>query len=266
MFRTSTRGLRLVPALAGLALVAGACGSGTPGQPAGGADDDIPEGAVVVDFWQNSFQDVENDWYTAAVDEYNASQDEVFIKLTQVPGDAWEQRLTAAQAAGNAPDMYTMNYGGVLAAAQNSQLAPMSDYVDDEVWSDIQESVLGSVTMDGTHYAFPMLVEPSAVLWYRTDLFDAAGIDGPPTTWDELEDYAAQLTTDGVYGFGAAQVAPDMGWSTCRSPTTGARRRSATSTRRCCRPGRTCTPPGRCRSRPCRATRTPRRSARGSSR
>lgn len=208
------RSTALVAAAGALALTLSACGSGTPGQPADDGDDAAPEGAVVVDFWQNSFQDVENDWYKQAVDDFNASQEEVFVKLTQVPGDAWEQRLTAAQAAGNAPDMYTMNYGGVMAAAQNSQLAPMSDYIDDDVWADMQESVLNSVTMDGTHYAFPMLVEPSAVLWYRTDLFEEAGLDGPPTDWDQLVDYAAQLTTDDVYGFQAAQVAPDMAWST----------------------------------------------------
>lgn len=201
-------------AVAGALALTAACGSGTPGQPADTGGEDVPEGATVVEFWQSSFQDVENDWYKAAVDAYNESQDEIHVNLTQVPGDAWEQRMTAAQAAGNAPDMYTMAYNGVVSAATTGQIAALSDYIDADVWTDVQESVLGSVSMDGAHYAFPMLVEPSSVLWYRTDLFEAAGIDGPPQTWDELIADAATLTEGDVYGFGAAQSAGDMGWST----------------------------------------------------
>lgn len=209
------RALGMVAAASALALTVAACGSGTPGQPADtGGGEDVPEGATTVEFWQLSFQDVENEWYKSAIDAFNSSQEEIHVNLTQVPGDAWEQRMTAAQAAGNAPDMYTIAYNGVISAASTGQIASLSDYIEDDVWSDVQESVLGSVTMDGDHYAFPMLVEPSAVLWYRTDLFEAAGIDGPPTTWDELKDDAAKLTSGDVYGFGGPQVAADFGWST----------------------------------------------------
>lgn len=207
------RAAGLVAAAGVLALTA-ACGSGTPGEPADTGGEDVPEGATTVEFWQLSFQDVENEWYKSAVDAYNSSQDEVHVNLTQVPGDAWEQRMTAAQAAGNAPDIYTIAYNGVVSAATTGQITSLSPYIDDSVWSDVQEDVLNSISVEGEHYAFPMLVEPSAVLWYRTDLFEAAGIDGPPTTWDELVDYAAQLTTDDVFGFGGPQVAGDFGWST----------------------------------------------------
>lgn len=207
------RAAGLAAAAGALALTA-ACGSGTPGQPADTGGDDAPEGATTVEFWQLSFQDVENEWYEAAVDAFNESQDEIHVNLTQVPGDAWEQRMTAAQAAGNAPDMYTIAYNGVVSAATTGQITSLSPYIGDDVWSDVQEDVLASISVEGEHYAFPMLVEPSAVLWYRTDLFEEAGIDGPPTTWEELQDYAAELTTGDVYGFGAAQSAGDMGWST----------------------------------------------------
>ena len=33
-------------------------------------------------------------------------------------------------------------------------------------------------------------------LFYRTDMFEAAGIDGPPTTWEEFEATAAALTDE----------------------------------------------------------------------
>ncbi|MBZ2198433.1 ABC transporter substrate-binding protein [Occultella gossypii] len=210
--RRLTGGLGVVAATA---LVLAAC-SGTPdgGTDGSAGGEEVPEGVTEVTFWQQSFTDEENEWYESVVDSYNESQDEVHVTLTAVPGDAWEQRMTAAQAAGNAPDIRTMNYGGVRNAALTSQITPLSDLISAEAWDDLQENVRGSVTVDGEEYAYPMLVEPSAILWYRTDLFEAAGIDGPPTTWDELVADAELLTNDEVFGMRLAQNAPDLSWST----------------------------------------------------
>ena len=38
------------------------------------------------------------------------------------------------------------------------------------------------------------------VVFYRTDLFEAAGITEFPKTWEEYEEAAKKLTKDGVYG------------------------------------------------------------------
>jgi multiple sugar transport system substrate-binding protein len=37
-------------------------------------------------------------------------------------------------------------------------------------------------------------------MYYRTDLLGAAGLSGPPKTWDEYRQYAKATTKDGVYG------------------------------------------------------------------
>ncbi|UFU04975.1 ABC transporter substrate-binding protein [Ruania halotolerans] len=194
----------------GLALTA--C-SGTP-EDSGNGGGDAPDGATEVTFWQSQFTDEENEWYESVVDAYNESQDEVHVNLTVVPADAWEQRMTAAQAAGNAPDVRTMNYGDIRDAARTSQITALTDLISEEAWSDLQENVLESVSADGEHFGYPMLVEPSAVLYYRTDLFDEAGLSGPPSSWEELIDYAEQLTDDQVFGMRLAQTSVDMSWST----------------------------------------------------
>lgn len=46
----------------------------------------------------------------------------------------------------------------------------------------------------------PLQIE-SSLLFYRKDLFEAAGLTGPPTTLEELEEYAAKLDSDAVAGF-----------------------------------------------------------------
>lgn len=213
MTTTITAGARGAATALAVALLASACGSGTPGEPSGG---DAPEGSTVVRFWQQQFTDEENEWYESVVNAFNDAHDDVWVDYEVVPGDAWDQRMTAAQAAGNAPDVRTLNYGNIFDSARTSQILPLTTRISAEAWDDVQENVLDTVTVEGERYAYPLLVEPSAILYYRTDLFTAAGLDParPPSTWDELVDYANRLTDDQVFGIRLAQNAVDAAWST----------------------------------------------------
>nr|BFF09734.1 hypothetical protein GCM10025699_10370 [Microbacterium flavescens] len=130
-----------------------------------------------------------------------------------VPADTWDQKLKAAQAAGKAPDVKTTNYGNIKPMQANGQLADLTALMDEEAFTDIAENIKPFVTVDEGVYGYPLLVEPSTVLFYRTDLLEAAGIDAPPTDWDELVEDARKLTGDGVYGMNIGQTAPDLGWS-----------------------------------------------------
>lgn len=174
-----------------------------------------PAEKVTVDFWQTSFEDTTNKWFKKYVDAFNKSQDQIEIKYTLVPGEAWDQKLKAAQAAGKAPEVYTMNYGKIATAAKLEQIQPLNDLIAPEKFDDIYDNVKEFVSVGGKYYAYPKLVEPSAVLYYRKDLFQEAGLDPekPPATWAELLDAAKKLTKKGVFGFSTAQVAPDLGWS-----------------------------------------------------
>jgi len=196
------------------ALALTGCGSGTPG---GGA----PVDDKTVEFWQNKFSDEDNAWYKAQVDAFNAAHDDVQIKLTVVPGDAWEQKMKAAQAAGTAPDMYTMNYSAVPMKARNGEIAPITSYIEQSAWDDLETRFLDAVTIDGKQYAYPLLYEPSALLLYRTDYFEAAGLDPakPPTDWDGLIDAGLKLKAANadVVPFQIAQNAVELSWTTWAS-------------------------------------------------
>src|SRR5206468_2123688 len=119
------------------------------------------------------------------------------------------------QAAGTQPDVATTNYGGIPAGVANGQFAELDGLLPDKAWTDLKPNVAGFVQVGGKHYAYPMLVEPSTVLYYRTDLVKAAGLDpnAPPKTWDELLTWAEKLTKGTVKGMTIASVAPDLGWS-----------------------------------------------------
>lgn len=177
---------------------------------------EAPKEKVTIEFWAQKFEDTTDAWFKKWTDEFNKTHDSIQVKLTIVPGDAWEQKMKAAQAAGKAPQVRTINYGGIAPAVQQGQLTALDEYTDPAIWADLYENVAEFVTVKGKHYAYPKLVEPSAVLYYNKDLFAKAGLDPekPPVTWDELIDYGQKLTKDGVYGLHIANNAPEYSWTT----------------------------------------------------
>ena len=181
----------------------------------GGAAPQTADGKTKVVFWQQKFEDYQQDWFKKQVDAFNKSQDEVEVDLQVVPGDAWEQKLQAAQAAGKQPDIATTNYGGVKPGVVEGKFLALDDLLPAEAFADLKDNVAPFVEVEGKHYAYPMLVEPSNVLYYRADLAKAAGLDpeAPPQTWDELLEWSRALTKGDVKGMTIASVAPELGWS-----------------------------------------------------
>ncbi|MFB8146348.1 ABC transporter substrate-binding protein [Microbacterium sp. NPDC056003] len=203
--RNSRLALAVVATASAGALLAGCAGGG--GAPT------TEDGKAKVIFWQQQFEDYQQAWFKEQVNEFNAQSDDVEVQYLVVPADTWDQKLKAAQAAGKAPDVKTTNYGNIKPMQANGQLADLTTLMDDEAFADIAENIKPFVSVDEGVYGYPLLVEPSTVLFYRADLLEAAGIDAPPTDWDELVDDARKLTGDGVYGMNIAQTAPDLGWS-----------------------------------------------------
>lgn len=192
-----------------------ASASASPSASAPASESAAPAEKVTIDFWAQKFEDTTDAWFKKYVDAYNKSQNNVQIKLTIVPGDAWDQKMKAAQAAGKAPEIRTINYGNIANAAKTGQILPLDDLMDPAAFDDLYDNVKEFVNVGGKYYAYPKLVEPSAVMYYRKDLFQEAGLDPekPPTTWAELLEDAKKLTKKGVFGFSIAQNAPDLGWS-----------------------------------------------------
>ncbi|RAP77535.1 ABC transporter substrate-binding protein [Paenibacillus montanisoli] len=193
----------------------GNTGNSTDAANDGNTGTAAPAEKVTVEFWANKFEATTDAWFKKWVDAFNKSQDQIEVKLQIVPGDAWAQKLKAAQAADKAPDFYTMNYGGIANAAKLAQIQPLNDLIEGAKFDDLYDNIKDFVSVGDKYYAYPMLVEPSAVLYYRKDLYEAAGLDPekPPTTWDELIENGKKLTKDGIFGLATGQTAPDLGWS-----------------------------------------------------
>ena len=79
-------------------------------------------------------------------------------------------------------------------------LAPIDDLIEPEDVDGYVPGLTDAFKYDGQQYGLPFIMSVRTII-YRTDLLEAAGFDRPPATFEELEEYAAALTTGDVYGF-----------------------------------------------------------------
>jgi multiple sugar transport system substrate-binding protein len=197
-------------AIAAATLVSALCVTATSLGNTGSA-----KGPVTITFWQQKFEDYQQAWFKHYVTAFNKSQNKVQVKYYVVPADVWTQKLKAAQAAGQQPDVATTSYGNINAGVADGEFTQLDGLMPKSDFNDIKPNVRSFVTIKGKHYAYPMLVEPSTVLYYRKDLVKAAGLNPakPPTTWAQLITWAKKLTTSKVKGMTIASTAGDLGWS-----------------------------------------------------
>ncbi len=159
------------------------------------------EGKTEVVLWNRIFEDWNQAWCKQMVETFNADPNQKYY-ITQefVDGAAWDEKVTAARAAGTMPDMLLMNYGGIPWGASQGLYLPLDELIPQEAWDDVYPNVLDMVSLGGHKYAYPQMVEPAVVMYYRKDLLAAAGYNEPPKTWDEFLAAAKAMTTPDVYG------------------------------------------------------------------
>ncbi|GIQ68799.1 sugar ABC transporter substrate-binding protein [Xylanibacillus composti] len=141
----------------------------------------------------------------AAFSEQNPG---VTVKVVNV---GWGEAYSMFQrqvAVGQAPDLVMLTGQWASEYQKLGAFAPVDDLVSDEVLDIFLESgfVKGE---DGKIYGLPW----DGSIWsffYRTDLFEAAGLDpaSPPQDWNEMLEYAQALTSGDQYGL----VIPAAGW------------------------------------------------------
>lgn len=128
------------------------------------------------------------------------------INVESFPATDAMVKYTAAIESGDVPDVTFMSadvYNSFVALGVLTELDDVVSQVE-EKYSPIIENVKNNLTIDGHIYSVP-LYNNANMLTYRTDVFEEAGIEEPPKTWEELKDVCEILmdSTD-FYPFGHA--------------------------------------------------------------
>ncbi len=113
------------------------------------------------------------------------------------------QRVTAdIAAAGGQFDILTMGTYEVPIWAKQGWLVPLEHLPADYDVDDILKSIRDGLSYDGKLYALPFYAE-SSMTFYRTDLFEKAGLSMPDQpTWEQVKGFAAALhdPDENLYG------------------------------------------------------------------
>jgi raffinose/stachyose/melibiose transport system substrate-binding protein len=190
-----------VVALAGLA----ACSSG---------DQAGDSGDVTMTFWHNSTTGPGKAYWDATVADFEKANPGVKIKAQSIQNEEMDGKLQTALNSGDAPDIFMARGGGKLAdVVAAGQAMDITEAVDENTKAAVPEGVLSAFSIDGKVYGMPTAVLPGGI-YYSGDLFAQAGVEGTPTTIDELGSAVTKLKGAGIdpIAVGAKDAWPAAHW------------------------------------------------------
>lgn len=209
MYKTWQRAI--VP-LVGLSLIATACGGDDDadapddpattdddaGEPSDSSSDDGDEsaGGIALEMLIASSGDAETNAVTAAADAWAAETgNSVEVRVAT----DMNQELAQGFASGNPPDVFYLDASRFGDNARAGNLFAYTPADND----DFYQSLRDTFTFEGTQYCAPkdfstLALQINVASWEAAGLTDA----DIPTTYDELAEVAATLTTDGQVGLG----------------------------------------------------------------
>lgn len=105
------------------------------------------------------------------------------------------EKLTTAVAGGLIPDVMMMGVGWVEAFAANGVLANLTDLgvAEESLAESFTPAIVQGGVVEGSVYALPVMLD-TRFACARTDILADAGYTEPPSSWDELREYAIALT------------------------------------------------------------------------
>ncbi|MEH7504006.1 sugar ABC transporter substrate-binding protein [Neobacillus drentensis] len=168
---------------------------------------------IQLTFWRNSGNAAENKAFEELVSAFEKANPNILVNMKSIPYSDYEIRLRTELAAGNPPDILTIDSPTLALYANTGSLLSIDPFMRKEgKIDDIPDSTLRGLSYKGQIYLAP-IVESSIALYYNRHLLKAAGIPYPsedpnnPLTWDEVLEIAKKVNNPakGVIGIDPAQ-------------------------------------------------------------
>lgn len=142
----------------------------------------------------------DSDAYNSLFNDYKAINPFIGqISYRKLNPETYKEDLINAMASGNGPDIFMIRNTWVDAFRDKTVPAPAT-MISEKVFRDTFIDVVAEDFMrDKAIYALPLSVD-SLGLYYNKDLFNAAGISRPPTTWEEVLSLLPRFTQIDQFG------------------------------------------------------------------
>lgn len=148
------------------------------------------------------------------------SQYDLTVQYITVPYESKRTKLVQMVAAGDAPDLISMDEG-FMTLINNNLCQPVEQYVDfsDKIWDSVR-NLNENRKINGKTYELILHAVPSRMFFFNAKLFKESGINDPlyyyekgQWDWDKMVELAKKMTkdlnNDGVndqYGFGGESL------------------------------------------------------------
>jgi len=165
---------------------------------------DSADGPVEITFWHGMSADNEVA-LQAVTDAYNASQDQVVVKLENQGGyeKVIDKYLLSDQ--GSRPVIAQAPEYAAQTFRDTDSFVPVGACMQSSGWDSaaILPAALNAYTIGGVQWSMPFNVS-NPVLYYNKKVFAAAGLDpdSPPRTLEEIEAYSKQIVESGAASYG----------------------------------------------------------------
>ncbi|MEU7483274.1 extracellular solute-binding protein [Streptomyces sp. NPDC042319] len=183
---------------AALALSLGACGTGGPGNA------DVTLKVVVADYGADAADTTA--YWQGLVAAFEKQYPDIAVELDPVPHTRLTEAVADRVAAGDAPDI--AQTGAFASYARSERLYSADDLLSIATQADFVPALARAGEISHVQYGLPFRASTPR-LFYNKKLFKKAGLDGPPTSWDELAADAAALEEAGVRTPYALQLGPE---------------------------------------------------------
>ncbi|MEU8565360.1 extracellular solute-binding protein [Streptomyces cyaneofuscatus] len=157
------------------------------------------DGRTTVDVWlmRDSVSDAFQKEFTA---DFEKRHPKIDVKIQIQEWDGIGQKITAALASNDAPDVIEAGNTQVAQFAESGGLLDLSDRKDELNGDDWLSGLAEPGAYEGKQYGIPYYAANRVVI-YRTDLFEKAGIDAKAIkTRDQWIDATTQLNKGGTQG------------------------------------------------------------------
>ncbi|MDD3277720.1 MAG: ABC transporter substrate-binding protein [Lachnospiraceae bacterium] len=147
-------------------------------------------------------------------EDYNSSQDKIHITCTYVSREELMKQYTIGAVSGELPDIGMVDSPDM---ASYISLGVFED-IDDQLqeWGELDKFYAGPLSScmdsEGKLHGLPNNSNCLALLC-NMDILNAAGVDTPPTTWDEFYEVCKKTTdaANSVYGFAMSAIGNEEG-------------------------------------------------------
>lgn len=155
------------------------------------------DGVIRLTLWQGINPPANRDVFNKLVDKFNQTHSDIQVESIFAGGlDQQLPKILAAVVGNVPPDILTFYPQMTGQFVELDAIRPLDDWRDTSpLKSEVSPNLLQALTLNGHLWSLPLYTSNIGI-FYRPQLFQAAGITETPRTWAELREVAQKLTID----------------------------------------------------------------------